>query len=217
MAAVRRVMMLPVVILIVQGCAAGISTHVLGPNPKVRTSAPVVLAVMPGTADLGSEWIRSEVASRVSDALAQAFRGVVIVSPEEAAARLTAHGMVEEYAAALDQFEGAGLVDPSSIERIALALEATDFLWLRTGYDAAGELSAATNLNGSPLFYSTKNQRLLTSATLWNRADGAPTWETVVRSESRAGPFSRSRQPFELLDALVHELVQRIPIRALAP
>ena len=90
-------------------------------------------------------------------------------------------------------------------------------LWLRSGYAAEGQLDTATNLDGSSLFYSAKDQRLLTSARLWNRANAAPTWETVVRSESKAGLFSHDRKPLELLDAVVYELVQRIPVRAPAP
>jgi hypothetical protein len=196
---------------LVLGCAASISTEVSEPVRPPQPAEVAVLAIMPGTVETGSEWIRPETMQRLVTALADQHPAIELISPEETARRLTDRSLAQEYASLLEDFERAGVVDPVRVENVLRAVGATHFLHIQAGYFGEGLQRAAT-LDGSPLFYSTKRQRLSAVARLWGFARSGPIWEAVVSSESEADPFSRERQPTDLVDSLVLSVAERAPL-----
>lgn len=199
------------VTLLLSACAASISTQVLeSVRPPERAEA-VVVAVMPGTAEAGSEWLRSETASKVTRALEVRFTDTEVLAPDEVASRLAARGLAREYASLVADFGHAGVVDPARVEQIIRAVGATHLIQLRAGYSAVEELKAV-NLDGGPLLYSAKRQAIFAVARLWSIGASGPSWEAVVRADSKGGPFSRDRTSDDLLVAMALSLVERIPL-----
>jgi hypothetical protein len=149
---------------------------------------------------------------RLVAALADQHPAIEIISPEETAQRLTDRSLAQEYASLLEDFERAGVVDPARVENVLRAVGATHFLHVQVGYFGEGLQRATPGFDGSPLFYSTKRQRLSAIARLWGFARSGPSWEAVASSESEAGPFSRDRQPADLVDSLVFCVAERAPL-----
>jgi hypothetical protein len=89
---------------------------------------------------------------------------------------------------------------------------ATHFLHVRVGYTGQGLERTTTNVDGSPLFYSTKHQSFYAVVRLWTSSSRAPSWEAVVRSDSEAGPLSRDRKPADLIDSTVLSVAASIPL-----
>jgi hypothetical protein len=197
---------------VLPGCTASIRTNVLEPVHPPTPADVETLAVMPATVDLGSEWLRSETMDRFVAGLEQRFPEIYVIGPDETASRLAARSLAREYASILDDFHRAGVVDPERIERVVRAVGATHFLHVQAGYAGEGLQKETMNLDGSPLFYSTKHQSLYMVAQLWGPSSHAPTWEGVATSESEAGPLSHDRAPSDLLESLVHSLIDRIPL-----
>ena len=150
------------------------------------------------------------------EGLTERFPGVVVLDPATVADRLTARAVAADYASLLADFDRAGVVDPDRVSEILDVIEATHFLHVRAEYAAQGLERASTNLDGSPLFYSTKNQTVSIVARLWEASSSGPTWEAVIRTESERGPFSRHRDPSELVESLVASLVERVPLTGAA-
>jgi hypothetical protein len=194
------------------GCSASISTQVSEPVRPPQPAEVAVLAIMPGTVETGSEWIRPETMHRLVAALADRYPAIEIVSPEESAQRLTDRSLAQGYASLLEDFERAGVVDPARVENVLRGVGATHFLHVQAGYFGEGLQRATPNFGGSPVFYSTKRQRLYAVARLWEFARSGPSWEAVVSSESEAGPFSRDRQPTDLVESLVLSVAERAPL-----
>lgn len=201
---------------ILAGCwAATISTSIAEPVRPSQLADAGVLAVMPGVVGAGSEWIRPEAMERLVRGLTQRFPGVRIIDPETTGARLAAQSYAAEYASLLADFDRAGVVDPDRLDELLDVVQATHFLHVRTEYSAQRSEEVTSNLDGSPLFYSTKHQVVLVVARLWESGN-APNWEAVVRSESQPGPFSRHRQPSELVESMVSSIIETIPLAGVA-
>jgi len=194
------------------GCfAASISTHIAEPIRPRQSEDVAVLAVMPGVVQSGSEWMRPQAMESLVRGLAQRFPGIQIVDPETAAARLAAQSMADEYASLLGDFERAGVVDPDRLEQLLDVIDATHFLHIRAEYSVQGQQRVTQNLDGSPLYYSTKHQTVSVVARLWE-SGASPSWEAVIRSESQRGPFTRHRAPAEMIESLVSSVVERVPL-----
>lgn len=207
--------LLPALLPLISGCAASISTHVSEPVRPAQPSEVTVLAVMPGTVEPGSEWLRRETVQQLVLALTELHPSIEIIGPEETAQRLSAQSLATDYAALLRDFEGAGVVDPARVDDVLNAVGATHFLHIRAGYAGEGVERATTNLDGSPLFYSTKHQSLYAVASLWESSGSAPSWEVVARSESEGGPFFiRDREPVDLIESIVRSVAKSIPLGA---
>lgn len=199
------------------GCAASISTHIHEPVQPARHAEATVLAVMPGTTEAGSEWLRPQTMIRLVMLLDERFPAVQVLEPQEVGRRLTQWSLADEYASMLEDFERAGVVDPGRVTRVAHAVGATHLLQVRAGYAGEELLRESLNLDGSTFLYETEHQTVYAVARLWSPSGSAPEWEAVVRSESEAGPFSRRRDASELVDALVASLVERMPVSEGAP
>lgn len=197
---------------LVAGCTASIRTNVLEPVHPPAPTEVETLAVMPATVDVGSEWLRPETTDRLVADLERRFPEIYVIAPEETASRLAAESLAQEYASILDDFQRAGVVDPERIERVARAVGATHFLHIQAGYAGEGLQKETMNLDGSPLFYSTKHQSLYVVAQLWGPSSHAPAWEAVATSESEAGPLSHDRPLSDLMESLVQSLVDRLPL-----
>ncbi len=201
---------------LVSGCfQAVISTHVAEPIRPARSEEIAVLAVMPGVVEPGSEWLRPQAMQSLVRGLAQRFPHVRLIDPETTGARLADQSLAGEYASLLADFERAGVVDPARVDRLLAAVGASHFLHVRAEYSALGDEEVTSNLDGSPLFYSTTHQTVLVVARLWESGN-TPSWEAVVRSESRPGPFSRDREPAELIESMVASIVETIPLTGAA-
>lgn len=202
------------VLAFLPGCAASISTHLSEPVRPDQPTEVSVLAVMPAAVEPGSEWIRPQTVERLVSALQESYPDVEIVGPAEAARRLEAESIAADWASLLGDFERAGIVDRERLRHVITRLEVSHILHIRAGYSGEGLQRATTNVDGSPLFYSTKHQTLYAVARLWGSSSGMPSWEAVAQSESEAGPLSRHRQPTDLIDSLVLSMVDRIPLRS---
>lgn len=199
------------------GCMASISTRVEEPIPPSHVEDVTVLAVMPGAIEHGSEWLRPHAMRTLVAALEDRFPGTVIIGPEDAARRLADRVLAREYAALLDDFQDAGVVDPDRIAVIAAAVGASHFLTTRAGYSGEPIQRTGTNLDGSPLVYDTKRQSLTLVARLWEPSGHAPSWEAVVHSNSQAGFLARDRPPLQIVDELVFGLADRLELALTTP
>lgn len=192
------------------GCMASIATRVDEPIPPVYLTDISVLAIMPGTVDDGSEWIRPYAMESLVTTLEDRLPGTVVIGPEESAARLAELSLAAEYAALLDDFDAAGVVDPDRVGVITDAIGATHLMTTRAGFEGKPLQRTTTNLDGSPIVYNTKRQTLYLVARLWEATHHAPSWEAVAHSRSQAGLFGRDRPPVDIVEALVDGLATRL-------
>lgn len=213
---VRTRMGVPVFFLMVSGlsaCMAGMRMGVDEPVAPVMPLAMARLAIMPVTAEAGSEGLRSELAGTLHEVLGERFPWVAILGPEEAGARLAqSSAAARGYADLLADYERTGVVDSERLALVTQTLDVDHFLQVRVAYEREDFLD--------PLLFSfdefaKENRQIVVVVTrVWTDKGPGPAWEAVVRTTSETDDFqSEVRGVDELIRVVVEGLADRIPVQ----
>lgn len=195
--------------LVLSGCAAGIHSHVAQPvAPSHHLSVPV-LAVMPVTAEIGSEGLRPDFTEALMDGLAKWYPGVTLIHPRETARRLAESEAATEYALVLSDFARTGVVESSRLGRVADAVGADHFLQVRAAYFREEFLDR--ELFGHELDQE-ERQVVTALARIWTDSGPGPLWEASVETRSETDDFTTRRKFNDLVLELVAAIMYEMPL-----
>jgi hypothetical protein len=212
---IPRLILAAALVLPATGCAAGIQTGFEELHPA---AAPVIaerVAVLPVTAEPGSESYRDVIADSLLSAAERAHPWIEFISPDVAVDELNDAGLAERVADALVAYDQTGIYDRDLLREVGEALQVDHVLQLRVGYERRSE--AGGSLLDPGTVYEADRQNLYVSAALWDVRDGALAWEASGTSTTRDAEYELPRSFTEVLAVTASLLAEQIPLASAEP
>jgi hypothetical protein len=183
-------------------------------NEPIRPSQRLVvdqLAVLPVTADAGSEDAIPLVTEAVQEWLAERPGEMTVVSTAEARERIGRGGLAPDLARVFADYDRTGVADPAALDLISEAAGAPWLLQLRIGY-AEQEVMREDPLSDDVSDERRRDVRMI--ARFWHRGETAPKWEGTARAGSETGLLAGALpERAAMLREVTLRLLDRAPLR----
>jgi hypothetical protein len=207
---IRRLIVAAALAACTTGCAAGIHTGFEELHPA---AAPVVaerVAVLPVTAEPGSESYLEVIADSLLSAAERAHPWIEFISPQVALDELNEAGLAERVADMLAAYPETGVFDRDLLHEVGEALQVDHVLQLHVGYERRSEVESSIVDPGTA--YEADRQNLHVAAALWDVRDGALAWEAAGTSTTRDAEYELPRSFTEVLAVTTARLAEQIPL-----
>lgn len=207
----RKTGWIPLAASLLGGCTAGTATELAEPIRPAERIRIERIALLPVTAQPGSEDAAPVVAEVVRDVLGERAPGATIMGVDEVRDRLGRARLAATLARVLGDYEATGIADPTDLSTLADTLGTPYLLQLRVGY-------AESEVLREELFSEDvedeDRREVLLVARLWVAGETGPAWEATARAGSETDAFSVNLpERTAMLRAVARRLMERIPVR----
>lgn len=207
---IRRFFLAAALALPTTGCAAGIHTGFEELHPALEPVYAERIAMLPVTAEPGSEAYRGVVGDSLLQMAERTHPGIQFISAAESLERLNDAGVAERFANLLVGYQQTGIYDRAVLQEVGDALEADHVLQLRVGYEVRNEVEARLFSPGE--LYEADRQNLYVTAMLWDLRRGMLVWEAAGTSTTRDAEYELPRSFADVVAATAAALAQQMPL-----
>jgi hypothetical protein len=207
---IRRLLLAAAVVLPTTGCAAGIHTGFEEVHPAAQPVYAERIAVLPVTAEPGSESVRGVIGDSLLRVAERTHPGIRFISSAESLERLNDAGLAERFANLLVGYQQTGIYDRAVLQEVGDALGADHVLQLRVGYEVRNEVGARLFSPGE--LYEADRKNLHVTAMLWDLRRGMLVWEAAGTSTTRDAEYELPRSLADVVAATAAALAQQMPL-----